>query len=172
MANVRKLKVKAKEIKVSDIAEAAVELANGEVVKAASLMEEEIRNDPVKYQLLMDPLVASACYQAVARVQISKRAHVWTAPNYDAGGKGSRVRTLATGNMLMLFPLPGGKSLADANKAEVSEAATFYTKQADDMHIKAKWLTRIAEKLKDSDIVSKVFNEQKLRALQTEVQHA
>lgn len=117
------LKVKEPELKVSDIAEAAVDAADGEILKAARLMEQEVLADPQKYRALMDPLVASACHQAVAGVVRQTREKIWTAPNYTAGGNGHRVHVLASAQMLMMFPLPGGKRLGEATRDEVLAGA-------------------------------------------------
>lgn len=163
----RKLKLEPKDITVSELAEAAMKEAGGEVLRAARLMEQEIRNNEIKYRVVMDPLVANACYTAVSTICHRNREKVWTAPNYTAGGNGHRVRALAAGNLLM-FPLPGGQYLGEATKAEVTEAADFYGKQANDMTAKARWLAAIAAKLDAKKIVSKVFTEESLRELQKE----
>lgn len=165
------LKTVPKEIKISDIAAAAIEKAHGDTIKAAAIMEREVSANEAKYRALMDPLLAAACYSAVSSVQRCNRAEIWTAPNYTAGGNGSRVHALASGNLL-LFPLPGGKALGEATKDEVIEAADFYGKQATDMTVKARWLSRIGEKLTGKKTVAKVFTEESLRQLQAEVQNA
>lgn len=166
-----RLKLPPKEITVSEIAEAAMKLADGEVLKAARIMEDEIRGDEAKYRAVMDPLVSNACYQAVASVCHRNRDKVWTAPNYNPAGNGKRLHALAAGNLLM-FPLPGGQYLGEATKAEVTEAADFYSKQANDMTAKSRWLLAIAAKLTAKAIVSKVFTEESLRSLQQEILHA
>lgn len=160
-----------KKVTIKDIAEAALEKADGEAIAAAAIMEQKIRADPKKYHALMDPLVASACFTAVSQVIHANREKVWTARNYKAGGNGHRVHALAAGNLL-LFPLPGGKALGEATREEVSEAAVFYGKQAADMSLKSRWLARIAEKLAEDAIVAEVFTADALRALQAEMSNA
>lgn len=159
------------EVKIRELAGLMLESANGDVIEAAKLMEHEVQADDVKYRALMDPLLATACYAAVSQACRGARRDVWTAPNYTAGGNGDRVHAMAAGNLL-LFPLPGGKPLGEATKAEVIEAAVFYGKQASDMTVKARWLTRIGEQLTDEKTVAKVFTEESLRTLQTEVRNA
>lgn len=155
------------EITIRDIATEALDEAGNDVVRAAQIMEETIAADERKYRLVMDPLVASACYTAVSQAVRGARSAVWTAPNYSAGGNGSRVRLLSAGN-LMMFPLPGGQYLRGANKQEVEAGAEFYAKQGRDMMLKGAFLAKVAEQLGDKT-VDKVFTEESLRSLQAEV---
>lgn len=155
------------EFTIAEIAAAALREADNDVVQAAQLMEGTINADERKYRMLMDPLVASACYTAVSQVVRASRGRAWTAPNYTAGGNGSRVKLLSAGN-LMMFPLPGGKYLRDANKAEVVAGAAFYEKQGRDMTLKSRFLSRVAEKLGDRTVAAE-FTEESLRELQAEV---
>lgn len=165
------LEIKPAEIVIRKLALDALEKANGDVIKATKIMERDVLQHENKYRALMDPLVSNACYTAICSAQRTQRAVIWTAPNYAAGGNGARVHVLAAGNLLM-FPLPGGQALGEADKEDVLSAAEFYSKQAENMSFKARWLMRIAESLTGKKIVKKVFTEDSLRKLQAEVQNA
>ena len=167
MSAVMKIDKTQTQIKISDIAEDALKKANGNIINASHHMEKMVLADQAIYRTLMDPLLASACYAAVSKVNRSNRAVIWTAPNYTAGGNGSRVRELSSGNLLM-FPLPGGLPLGEATRTEVSAAAEFYIKQSSDMSHKARWLTRIGDGLAGKKKVSSVYTEELLFKLQAE----
>lgn len=157
------------EVSISDIAASALKRAKNDVQKATDIMQKEVMGHPGMYRALMDPLVRAACYDAIGKCIRADRRQVWTAPNYTASGNGSRVHELSRGNLLM-FSLPGGKRLGDANRDEVNAAAQFYNSQAVDMSQKANWLAKIAERV-GNKIVSKVFTDEQLRKLQEEVCH-
>lgn len=157
-------------IKISDLAKAAFEASGGDQVKAARLLQEDVLSEPRKYHALMDPLVKEACNMAVSDYVRERRSKVWNAP--APANDADRVRALAEGNALMFFLLPGGKRLAEATKADVLEAADRYRKQADDMAAKATWLERIAAKLKGNKTVEHFFDEDQLRSLREEIEHA
>jgi hypothetical protein len=158
------------EITVQDIARAAFKAAKGDVKRAASIMEHKVRSDATLLAQLSEEFIRIVCVQTTGVVLRQTRKTAWLPPNYDPGGKGSRIAALAKGNeeMLMAFPLPGGKPLGDADSGEVLEAAEFYGKQARDMGHKARWLSLIASRVPEGKTVKESLSEKKLRQLQRE----
>jgi len=138
-----------KEITVHDIARACYDAAKGDVERAARIMQRKVQNDSALLAQLSEEFIRITCVDTVGSILRRARRLTWLAPNYDAGGKGGRVRHLAEGNkeMLMQFPLPGGKPLGEANADEVREASDLYGKQSKDMGHKARWLALIAARL-------------------------
>jgi len=153
-------------VRVAHVARAALKSASGDVQRATSLMARRVRGDMSLYRELMDELVESACYASIRDEVRDVRRNVWMAPNYDAGGNGERVKSLAAGNALMFFPLPNGKLLAHATRVEVEEAASFYAKQSENMGTKARWLALVAKRIEGNKTVGKCLTETQLRTLQ------
>lgn len=114
-----------------------------DVADATEKLEAAARKDKALREYLTEPYLSRACYEAVRSEYRAERAVLWTAPNYTQGGNGNRVREHA--RSLLDFPLPNGKRLRDAKRADLLEAAEFYAKQAANMQSKADWLSRIAE---------------------------
>jgi len=124
--------------KIRSIIESATDVS-----EASRMLEEEARKDADLYNHLTEPFLARACYDAVRTEYQSERKQIWTAPNYTEGGNGHRVKEHA--RTLLDFPLPNGKRMRDATKADLLEASEFYRKQAADMARKARWLEQVAE---------------------------
>lgn len=161
---------------VAEAAKHALNDADGDAQAATKLMEGWVREDAKLREALTEPLIAGACYDAVRAQVRTDRATVWTPPRTASGptataeakaGQSSRVVSLAKGNLLM-FPLPGGKALKDATRKEISDAADFYEKQADDMGVKARWLRLVAQSITGKKSVGEVLDDDRLRELQTE----
>jgi hypothetical protein len=120
-------------------------------------------------------LLAFAAVRSVASFNVrSKRSQIWTAPHYDPGGNGHRVRALAAGNAAMLldFPLMDRTPLRDASKEKVRENAETYYKQADDMNWKSRWLALIAARIPDGKSVGECLDEAALCELRDKAKHA
>lgn len=157
---------KERESRVTVIARDALRTAGGEVQRATKLMAKQVRANPALLRELMNDMIEVACYQEIGRLVRGDRAIVWTAPNYDKGGNGERVKALAKGNALMFFPLPGGVLLMNATRAEVLEASAFYGAQADNMSAKARWLALVAKACDGEKPVGKCLTEERLREFQ------
>lgn len=160
---------------VLEAAKIALDGASGDVQKATKAFEKTIRGDRALRDALLEPLIASACYDAIRKVSITERRSVWK-PGGEKIVKGkthgsARVIQLAAGNLLM-FPLPGGKKLGDANRKEISAAASFYLGQSNDMGHKARWLQLIAQSVPANQKVSDVLTDKRLRELQREAKNA
>ncbi len=153
-----------KELSVPKVAKAALKAAGGDVVKATRIMAGQVRSDKNLFRVVADPLIDNACYDAIRAQVRAVRGIVWTAPGYDKGGKGERVKALARSN-LMMFPLLHGKLLGQGSMVEVLETAEFYVKQGNDMQHKASWLKLIARAMGGNDIVSNVLTEKRLMEL-------
>lgn len=154
---------------ISDAARAAYEANGGDLKKAVAAFEASVRGNRALRDALLEPLLADACYQAVARIIRTERRQVWSPPAeklVKSKVTGShRVVQLAAGTLLM-FPLPGGKKLGEATREEISAAATFYEAQATDMGVKAKWLRLVAQSVPGEKKAGDVLNDRRLRELQ------
>jgi hypothetical protein len=154
-------------MKVQEAAQLAMERADNEVQAATAILEDMACNDPDLYNALLSPFLNVAAYEACRALCRQQRQKIWTAPNYDQGGNGHRVLDHAMS--LMDFPLPGGKRLRDATKADLEEASSFFAKQAADMSHKARWLSAIASKVKGKKTVADVFDADSLAKLRESV---
>lgn len=156
---------------ISEAAKLALDLAKGDVQKATKAFELTIRSNRGLRDQLLEPLIASACYDAIRKVSITDRRSTWRAPvERLVPGKvtgSARVVQLAAGNLLM-FPLPGGKKLGEATRKDISAASEFYSKQAGDMGHKARWLQLIAQSVPSGKTVNDVLTDKRLRELQRE----
>lgn len=154
-------------------AQEAMKEGGGDVQKASRLLEAAVRKNRDLRDALTDPLLANACYDAVRKVCIVERRAIWKPPvekrvaSIVTGAK--RVVQLAAGNLLT-FPLPGGKKLGEATRAEISKAAEFYRSQSADMQSKAKWLQLVAQSIPEDKTAGDVLTDKRLRELQKEAQ--
>jgi len=148
--------------------------AKGDVAKATRAMTEKVREDAALFRVLMDPLVEQAVYDAIRAVCRADRRRIWNAPTVHADDPATRVRALSSGTAatLLNMPLPGGKRLGLATRAEVSEAAEFYLRQASNMSAKGQWLRLIAQAVPDGVTVKSVITEARLNELRQEAGYA
>lgn len=155
---------------IPDTARDALDAADGDVVRATEIMHGRVLRDPTLYRPLMDPLVKTACYQAIRSQCKQTRRALWTTEQPTAENQRGRVIALAgaTMNTLLDFPLPGGMRLADAHRDDVTAAAEFYRKQSKDMGGKAKWLQLIAQHIPAKKKVSQVMTDARLAELREE----
>lgn len=153
------------EAPVSAIAQQCLRDAGGDIHKAQKLLEGLVRGHPPLYRNLMDPLLATACYDAITKVIRADRQKVWTAPNYTKAGNGQRLETMAT--TLLDFPLPNGVLMRHATKDDLLAAADFYAKQAKDMQHKGAWIAAIAAKV-GKKTVGERFTAEQLAKLREE----
>lgn len=158
---------------VAEAARRALDDAKGDTREATRMLEEAVRQSRKLRDLLTEPLIGNACYDAVrGQVRADRRAS-WNAPAPTATvtpakvDTSSRVVHLATGTLLM-FPLPGGKRLGEATREEIGTAAAFYEGQSNDMAHKARWLRLVGQHLKGEKKVSDVLTDARLRELQQE----
>lgn len=140
-----------------------------DVAEATQELMDAAKNNHELYVYLTEPFLQQACYNVVRSRYRSERRQLWTAPNYDQGGNGHRVREHA--RSLLDFPLPNGKRLRDATRADLLEAAEFYGKQAANMTAKAEWLQRVADII-GRKRVENALSEQQLQALRVECEAA
>lgn len=119
-------------------------------------------NDAV-YRLAMQPHERAVAATLVTRRKIERRAYIWNRPS----APDRRVEALARSNAVSLLDmqLPSGKRLGDATRDEVLAAADDYTKRADWNASKARFLSRVAEKLKGKRTVKAVWNAAELEEL-------
>ncbi len=130
---------------------------------------QEAHLNPALLEALLQPHEDRAALAAVRAVTISKRKAVWTAPTRAEKAEGAkRVCILAESidEMLLDFPLPGGRALRLATKDDVTEAADFYRIKSSDMGWKARWLARIARKVPKGQTVGDALDNAALEKMQ------
>lgn len=143
----------------------ALEDASGDQGRAISILSDRVRRDTALKQAILDPLIEYACGNAIRKAIQDGRSKVWNAPTKAANDR-QRLAVLAASN-LMIFPLPGGKLLKDATKAELIDASGFYAKQSKDMAAKSRWLALVADEVSEKGVVGQSMSEAKLIELQT-----
>lgn len=158
------------------VARACFDEANGDIKRAAKLMEEKLRGDKVLLAQLIEQFIHLVCQVVINHIMRTERTNTWLAPNYEPGGYGNRVHKLAESNVqigLMKFWLGAvGKVLGDCNAEEVSAAAETWHKQGSTMVRKAKWLFSVAKVVQKGKTVAQSLTEKKLRELQQKAANA
>lgn len=151
----------------AEVARQALTDAKGDVVRATELMVGRVLRDQTLYRQLLDPLARTACYDVIRQICRSDRRAIWNSAQPSTDDQRARVIALAGGvrASLMDFPLPGGLRLGDAQRADLSAAAAFFSRQATDMGRKARWLGLIAQSLPDEKSVSEVLTDARLSEL-------
>lgn len=161
-------------ISVRSIAREVLEEADGNWEKAARLFRLRLDKDSALYRAIVEPLIQGAIWQHIRSVAHSDRAHVWhRAPKPDRniadGGQVRAARLVAA--RLMDFTLWGGRRLGDATRPELVEVIEKYESDAKANGERARWLTLVAERLKDDKTtVAKALKEKDLLALQKKAQ--
>lgn len=160
---------------VAEAARRALEDADGDVRTAAEMLERAVRMESPLRDALTDPLISGACWQAVSQQHRERRRQVWNSPKpvptataKQTAEQTARVVQLAAGTLSM-FPLPGGKRLAEATRSEVVAAADFYAQRSTDAGHKARWLQLVAQSIPDGKTAGDVLTDERLAELQAEV---
>jgi hypothetical protein len=153
--------------RVQEAVQEVLTAAENDVVKATALLQARVMEDRDLYREIMDPLVRTACYDLLRRLQKSERRIIWQSDFSKPEDHRSRVIALAGGTLssLLNFPLPSGLRLGDATRQDVLSAAAFYAKQANDMAVKSCWLELVAKRVKEGTIVRDVLDDRALIAL-------
>lgn len=171
------------ELTIQEVAKRALDDAGGNIDTAAAMFEKAIRASERLKELLTEPLITRACRDAVMHQMREHRRTIWMSqtapvraaptppPQPDAKGQAERVVQLAAGTLLM-FPLPGGRYLGDATRAEIAEVAVMYSQRATDAGHKARWLQLIAQSVPEGKTVKEALTDARLRELQAEAQNA
>ena len=151
---------------ITDLAAGSLADAGDDVHAATELLHIRISADMELYKLLMDPLVAQACYDKIRTVIRKERGKIWLTPRH-VDDPGKRMKHMAAGNLLMFrLPTAGNKLLGQAIKEEVQAASKWYFSQGENMPIKGRWLELIADKMPRGKTVESGLTEQELRRLQ------
>ena len=131
------------------------------------------RDDAELKAALMGPYEMSAAMDAVTLASRAYRKTIWTAPSRaERSEQAEQTFVLAESNLEMLdFPLPGGKPLRLASKADVKAAAYFYSTQATDMAYKGRWLVKIAGKMKFGQTVGEALDNEALKKMQKDARN-
>src|SRR6266566_5191414 len=148
---------------IAEVAKRELEAADGKVEIATKAMVRHVRADDRLYRQLMDFLVQQACYSTICAVQRKNRRPIWDQPQPSPKDVRRRIRVFAKG--LMAFPLRSGLRLGDAFREEIEADSKFYLAQANDMHVKGRWLALVAKKLPPNKPVGRVLTETKLKQL-------
>jgi hypothetical protein len=93
----------------------------------------------------------------------------------DTPSRDAAVAALVRGNMAALFDvtLPSGRKLTAATRAEVAEAAQYYTSRGRTMLARGRWFTALAARMDDAGkTVSETFDEATLADLLKQAEEA
>jgi hypothetical protein len=160
-------------IVISEEAVSVLTEAKGDLPKAVDLFVARVHRDRELRDVLTEPLLRTACYQALIQVHRSRRKAIWYSSQPSAERETARVIALAGGTIASLldFPLPGGKRLRDATGSEITAAAEFYHSQASDMALKARWLRLVGQSIPHDEVAGKYVTEDELNRIREEVSH-
>jgi hypothetical protein len=114
------------------IARASLAEAEGDVLRATDIMVEHVMSDTRLYKILMDPLVKTACYDAIKTQCGHQSRRIWESFQPSADAFRERVKALAQ-VIASDFGLPGSRKLDDTVRNEV---AAEIEKQADDTTVR------------------------------------
>lgn len=154
-------------IDINALAKECLEEAKNDITQGLAILMARGEGDEMVYRGIMRPLYRTACYELLSRQVRGARAKLWAPPTRLV--KAATDRAISSSAQLLLnFPLPGGKPLSLAVKADVERAAKFYYQQSSDMTCKSRWLERIGKSMTGTKMVKDVFTEEKLRELQEE----
>ena len=155
----------------SQLANEAFEQSNGDVAKASDILFKRITTDNALHAAYIEPLIREWCADLISAECVRKPRHaIWNASMIEpvpasATTTESNERARNFARSLLDFPLPGGKPLHLASKADVEQAAEFYRKQAEDMAWKARWMQRIAGAMGRKRTVGSAFTAEQLEKL-------
>ena len=115
----------------------------------------------------LDRFIDYGVAELLKGAQRHDRADVWHRGGHlqvvDDGTKSTaNIRSLRS---LYEFPLIRGVKLADATVEDLDESIKFYTAQADNMHAKAAFLTRVRDRLGNHETVRDALSADDLEGL-------
>lgn len=159
-----------------DVGKLARELLakHGNISEAATELEEMCDEDAVLYRAVVNGHMRALCSEIIGKVcRVDRRASFSAPPIKTLSAVRMAALADAVESTLMDgFRLPGGKALGDATKPDLIMAANGYAAQIGDMMIKRRWLSLIADKMKDDrQTVRTELNEQTLQALKAEAKN-
>lgn len=163
-----------KVVTIYAIASDCLKETDGDVVKASALMVEMLRSDAGLLVSVVDHAIGLAIKTVFNQKIRNRREAVWSGRPPSGGSSAvdtpSTVVALARGiaRSLYDFPLAGGVYLGDATGEQVLAQVHAYRAQVDDLSIKRKFLSAVAEKLAPFQIVRKVLSEEDLIRLKSE----
>ena len=138
--------------------------------QAIKALMDQASEDRELFDYLTSDYLSRACYDAVWGVIHRIRKSAWAPPNYAPSGNGHRIKSHAR-RLMDDFWLPHGPRLRDATKDDLLSAMDFYSKQAENMAQKARWLEKLAEVVGDRK-VSEVLSNDDVEALRRDHQEA
>lgn len=139
--------------------------AFGDAATASQFLQERIKRNRKAFKELTQPLLASACLQAVsARIRANRLPQDdWSKDEYEEPDTSDRLHALA--NSLLDFRLPSGTILRDAFVHEVREGAAAYRDRANKASKRASWLEAIAARMPRHRTVGDLMDEAALSQL-------
>lgn len=149
---------------------------------AAAALEAEALTNPDLFQELTKHALRDACLTAVRRIQTNDRANVWKEraashalpplpnPTPIASAPIASIAAAVGRSLLNDYRLPGGMSLGDATRAQLTEAVHVLEERASDMAGKAQWLRLIANAMSNDTVrVRDEMSEDRVHAIQASV---
>lgn len=150
---------------LEDLVATCVRDAFGDTATAAQLLQDRVQGNRRALKELTQPLLASACLQAVsARIRANRPPEDdWSKDEYEEPDTSHRLYALA--NSLLDFRLPSGTILRDAFVHDVREGAAVYRDRANKASKRASWLEAIAARMPRHRTVGDLMDEAALSQL-------
>lgn len=149
------------------LAREALEAHDFDRLAATEQLYQDAQNDELMWKRLVEPLIHKALREIIDHSAGQERHEIWTAPNYDPGGKGDRLRRVIDRG-LSDFRLHDGTRLADATAEQLQAEKERYEKQAQDMAHKGRWFGLILQRIKSGKTVGQSLSEKQLQELREE----
>lgn len=119
----------------------------GDMPSASKALYDAIIADKALMNEVLPAVLMAWCRDRVSNhIGSIRLAAVASASRVADADQSKRLRLVVT-ETLFDFPLPGGKRLGDANAIEIRDAAGSYQNTAKDAAHKARWLSKVAEKV-------------------------
>lgn len=149
---------------LSELAENLLRNSDDSVTLATEKLVEMVSTDHALWIACTSHLIRSACYEVISRHCHQTRRNILKSVAHDETQRGGRL--IKFGKSLMDLPLPGGKRLCDATKADLIAAAEFYSKQAKQMNAMANLYTAIAGKVGRGTVGERLTEQQVMKIKQ------
>lgn len=141
----------------------------GDMPAAVDALYAEVTSHPQLMAQIMPSIVRAWCREQIGGHVSSIRAA--TIPSPQTAAQGSRLRAAIVAT-LFDFPLPGGKRLGDANAQEIRSGASAYEQTAQDAAHKARFLTKVAERVGRKNRCESALTLAQIEAIYEEARHA
>lgn len=154
------------------LAARALTESDGDRLLAGKLLTNWLRDEP-EGQRLIERALGMAASNAIAGVIAYRRRRLLAFETLDRSGYETRaVDRASNGRVVILasarlseFPLPSGKRLGQATRAEVEDAVQVFRSRADTLMSRADWLSAVLQRLPPGRTVLEVMSESDLETM-------